>query len=188
MKIVCLGDSFTKGFKVRVSESWPALLEREEGLEIVNKGINGDTTAGMLARFYLDVIAEKPEKVFIIGGGNDFIMNVPQSVVSANFFAMVHQAVHHNIMPYIGLPSRIHEDLTKKYWPFVEDPAALNVRLKIHRQWIHHFASHFNIPVLDLYELPAEIGEGFYLDGLHPSKEGNELICKYILQKLRYRN
>lgn len=56
MKIVCLGDSLTYGFGVSRSNSWTNIVNEETRLEIVNKGINGDTTSGMLARFNEDVV------------------------------------------------------------------------------------------------------------------------------------
>ena len=55
MKIVFIGDSFTRGFGVRRNESSvPSLLEKETKKILVNKGINGDTTSGMLARLHRD--------------------------------------------------------------------------------------------------------------------------------------
>ena len=73
MKIVCLGDSLTYGFGVSRSNSWTNIVNKETRLEIVNKGINGDTTSGMLARFNEDVVKNSPDIVFIMGGTNDFI-------------------------------------------------------------------------------------------------------------------
>ena len=72
MRIVCLGDSFTQGFGVEEQECWVSLLNREMPWEFVNKGVNGDTTTGLLARFHRDVVEEKPRYVFLDGGFNDF--------------------------------------------------------------------------------------------------------------------
>lgn len=43
------------------------------GFEILNKGANGDTTAGILGRFSQDVLDQQPDMVFILTGTNDFI-------------------------------------------------------------------------------------------------------------------
>ena len=48
MKIVCLGDSLTYGFMVRRSKIWTKLSEDKTGFEIINEGISGDTSGGML--------------------------------------------------------------------------------------------------------------------------------------------
>ena len=60
--VVMLGDSLTDGAEWR--EMFPAQL-------IVNRGIDGDTTEGVLARLD-DVLAIKPKVVFVMIGINDF--------------------------------------------------------------------------------------------------------------------
>lgn len=73
--VVALGDSLTAGFGVGPDEAWPALVEtrlRQEGYpyRVVNAGVSGDTTAGMLAR--LDSVAPNGTRVVILQpGGND---------------------------------------------------------------------------------------------------------------------
>jgi acyl-CoA thioesterase-1 len=73
--VVALGASNTFGKGVSRSQSYPAQLEallRKRGLDVrvVNAGINGDTTGGMLAR--LDHVVPKGTSVVILQpGGND---------------------------------------------------------------------------------------------------------------------
>ena len=73
--IVALGASNTFGKGVSRSQSYPAQLEtllRKRGLNVrvVNAGINGDTTGGMLAR--LDRVVPKGTSVVVLQpGGND---------------------------------------------------------------------------------------------------------------------
>ena len=50
MKLICLGDSLTFGYGVRVSQRWTHLCAQDTGWKIVNEGVSGDTTGGMLAR------------------------------------------------------------------------------------------------------------------------------------------
>lgn len=50
MKLICIGDSLTFGYGVRPSRRWTRLCAQETGWEIVNEGISGDTTGGMLVR------------------------------------------------------------------------------------------------------------------------------------------
>ena len=59
MKLICIGDSLTFGYGVRPSQRWTRLCAQETGGEIVNEGISGDTTGGMLvgcARCWRSVI------------------------------------------------------------------------------------------------------------------------------------
>ncbi|MFD0646525.1 MULTISPECIES: GDSL-type esterase/lipase family protein [Bradyrhizobium] len=73
--VVALGASNTFGKGVSRSQAYPAQLEallRARGLSVrvVNAGINGDTTGGMLAR--LDRVVPKGTSVVILQpGGND---------------------------------------------------------------------------------------------------------------------
>jgi acyl-CoA thioesterase-1 len=53
--VVALGDSAIRGHGVPASEAYPAQLEaalreREHKVTVVNRGVDGDTTAGVLAR------------------------------------------------------------------------------------------------------------------------------------------
>lgn len=54
MKIVCLGDSLTYGYGVPRKDGWVSLAAQATGHTLVNKGVSGDTTGGMLARFARD--------------------------------------------------------------------------------------------------------------------------------------
>jgi len=73
--VVALGASNTFGKGVSPDQSYPAQLEvllRAKGLNVnvINAGINGDTTGGMLAR--LDSVVPKGTSVVILQpGGND---------------------------------------------------------------------------------------------------------------------
>ena len=69
--IVCHGDSLTEGAEVEQSDTWPALAEKELNIRLVNSGISGDTTGGLLSRFYHDVIQYRPDILIIMAGTND---------------------------------------------------------------------------------------------------------------------
>jgi len=69
--MVCLGDSLTEGTEVPTGHAWPALVANALNLDVINCGIGGDTTQGMLSRFYPEVVVTKPAFVFIMGGTND---------------------------------------------------------------------------------------------------------------------
>jgi acyl-CoA thioesterase-1 len=79
--VVALGASNTFGKGVSRSQAYPAQLEallRGRGLKarVINAGINGDTTGGMLAR--LDRVVPKGTSVVILQpGGNDRRKSAP---------------------------------------------------------------------------------------------------------------
>ena len=190
MKIVCFGDSLTKGYKIKSSDAWPAIISKEGNIEVLNKGINGDTTGGMLARFNSDVINNKPSHVIVMGGVNDLIWNVPLAVVESNISAMVQQAIHNQIIPVIGVPTPAIIAEAQKHWRFVSNFYEVNEFLREYRQWIISFGEYFGVKVLDFYKLFCEgnshkIKGSYFLDGLHPTIEGNEIMCSLVMSILK---
>lgn len=75
MKIVAIGDSITHGDGLpefyRERSRWTQVLAEMLGEEVVNKGVNGDTTRLGLERFGRDVQEERPDIVLIQFGFND---------------------------------------------------------------------------------------------------------------------
>lgn len=83
MKIVCFGDSVTRGIsyiqgRLRiVKENYPTLLQRffnddkQEQVEVVNKGVFNDNSDLLVQRLEKDVLSLTPNYVLIEIGGND---------------------------------------------------------------------------------------------------------------------
>ncbi|MCO7176691.1 SGNH/GDSL hydrolase family protein [Sporolactobacillus kofuensis] len=79
MKMICFGDSVTRGitfvrgrFKI-IRENYPALLQRFLGDqdEVINKGVFNDNSDLLVKRLDQDVLSLHPDLVFINIGGND---------------------------------------------------------------------------------------------------------------------
>lgn len=75
--IVALGDSLTAGVGSETRRGFIAVLSARLGVEIVNKGVPGDTTRGGLDRLEQDVLQLKPALVLVELGGNDFLQQRP---------------------------------------------------------------------------------------------------------------
>ncbi len=80
-KIVFLGNSITEG------GNWRRLLKDST---VINRGISGDNTFGMLARID-EVVALKPSSLFILIGTNDLSKRIPVEAIIENIFAIVSQ-------------------------------------------------------------------------------------------------
>ena len=65
--VVFLGDSITQG--------WNSLAKVFPDFKVVNRGIGGDTTRGVLYRLNADVLALKPTAVVLLIGINDIGLN-----------------------------------------------------------------------------------------------------------------
>jgi len=71
MKIMLTGDSLTFGLKTK---------DLLPDFDIVNVGISGDNTPGLLKRIELDIRSANPDYLFILIGTNDFALgrSIPQ--------------------------------------------------------------------------------------------------------------
>jgi lysophospholipase L1-like esterase len=78
-KIVMLGNSITEG------GDWRKLLLDST---IVNRGISGDVTFGVLNRLD-EIVKRHPSKIFILIGINDLSRNTPNEVILENLFSIV---------------------------------------------------------------------------------------------------
>lgn len=103
MKIVCIGDSITHGYKIKKSDIWTNRIRNINEIQVLNKGIIGDSTANMLIRFHKDVIDNNPSHVIIMGGINDLILGIPPDIICKKVFELVLQAYANNIIPIIGV-------------------------------------------------------------------------------------
>ena len=90
--VVILGDSLAAGVGSRSrGHGFVEVLSRRLGVEIVNKGVPGNSTAEGLARLDRDVLALKPSLVILELGGNDFLRRVDTDRVFANLETLIRQ-------------------------------------------------------------------------------------------------
>ncbi len=189
LKIVCIGDSLTYGYRVRRSKTWINLSEKELKINIENKGISGDTTGGMLARFREDVISKKPKIVFIMGGSNDIITGADLGVPQSNIMAMVHQARGNMITPILGLPTKIDVDEVIEEWSSFADYKKISEQIDKYNNWLKRFSKAFEIDYIDFNSFIKGLSEkeihSIYLDGLHFNDKGHELMEKIFIEKIK---
>ncbi len=92
-KIIAVGDSLTAGYGLPLADSYPMQLEAKlesEGheVEMVNAGISGETTAGLLERVEF-IKSNEPDMVLITIGGNDALRNLPIANTEENITKIV---------------------------------------------------------------------------------------------------
>lgn len=95
-KVVALGDSLTFGYGVDKSKSYPAVLAKKTGWNIINMGVNGDTTADVLARMN-EVFAQNPKLVLLGIGGNDVLRRVNAGQTRTNLINIIKALQDKNI-------------------------------------------------------------------------------------------
>ncbi len=87
--VLAFGDSLTAGTGANSAESYPAVLSRMLGCQVINAGQPGeDTTAGR-SRLAGALAEAKPQLVILCHGGNDMLRKEPQDITIANLSAMI---------------------------------------------------------------------------------------------------
>ena len=86
VRYVALGDSYTIGTAVSEAERWPnQLVARVEGIELAgNLGVNGFTSADLIAEELPQLDALQPELVSVLIGVNDVVQGVPDAGYASN--------------------------------------------------------------------------------------------------------
>lgn len=178
-KIVCIGDSLTFGYSIPQKESWTYLLKEDLKLNLINKGINGDTSIGLLSRFFKDVLTNKPQICIIMCGTNDILSNRSVNSIIDNINIMIKDCLFNNIIPIILSPPKTFKSLAQKLWNNSINYIKINNNLNLLNKELEKLCILNNIYFLDIYNLIKE--ESIYFnDGIHLSKYGNYLMFNEI--------
>ncbi|MEC1788780.1 GDSL-type esterase/lipase family protein [Schinkia azotoformans] len=151
--VVMLGDSITQAV------DWRELLNRND---VVNRGIRGDITEGMLNRLQY-IYKLKPKMVFLMGGINDIKSNEAASEeIARNHQKIVTELIERQIKPV--LTSTLYVSSTeRKYKKINQKVDELNDLLK-------KLATENDIPFIDLNSKLANghaLDQKYTIDGIH---------------------
>ena len=91
--VLALGDSLTFGTGATPETSYPTVLARLTGWNVVNAGIPGDTSAQALARLPALLQEHSPQLVLVGIGGNDFLRRMSEKDTRANIRRICEQAL-----------------------------------------------------------------------------------------------
>lgn len=193
MKIVCIGDSLTEGLGVVKEKSWPLVLGELGKIEVVNRGISGDTTTGMVGRFYHDVIHHQPSHCIIMGGANDLWWDQPIHGIMANLYSMIKQALHHKITPIIGIPTPICMEAVDRetVWEPVAGYPVLQDKLGQLVSGYRRLAEGNGWPYIDFHSLylneNKEVNQLYFAntDGIHPNETGHRDMAQLALETIK---
>lgn len=165
-EVVFLGDSITEAG--RWHEWFP-------DLPVVNRGIGGDTTDGVLRR--MDSAISAPSKVFLLIGTNDISFRRPRDRVHANQRAIIEQI--RAKAPQASLYVQSVMPRTRKYRQRIDE---LNTHYR-------ELAAGFNATYLDLWpalsNANGELNADFTLDQLHLNGAGYQAWTA-VLRPLLY--
>ena len=138
----------------------------------VGRGIGGQVTAQMLARFRADVLNLHPQVVVIMAGTNDVARNdkyVPVEHIAGNIISMVELAVAHGIKPIILsiLPANKYlwrPEITDSTQQILQINAMLESYAKLNG---YTYIDYFNLLKDEEQGLPKKYSP----DGVHPNDD-----------------
>ena len=182
-KLLCMGDSLTEGYGIPAASSWPTLLQDMIGFEVINCGISGDTTGGMLARFNAALSKHNPTHVFIMGGTNDLWLDLAQNLILSNIMAMSRQARAANCQAVIGIPTAcFFNDMDRLKNDIFLNEKQLALKVKQFQVYLRQAMKIDDLPIIDFGEnMHADL---FLPDGVHPNVKGNVRMANMAFEFL----
>jgi lysophospholipase L1-like esterase len=164
-RVVFLGDSIT--------DSW-RLNEYFTGRDFVNRGIAGQTSLQMLARFRQDVVSLNPKAVVILAGTNDIAAGIALHQIEDNLTSMGELAKAHGIKPVFAsvLPAR--------------DQARPAAAIQMLNRWLQTYCQNSGFVYMDYYaamadqmgQMKADLSD----DGLQPNSKGYRIMSPIAVQ------
>ncbi len=181
MKLVCLGDSLTEGYEINRKLRWTKLLSNKLCIPIVNSGISGDTTAGMVGRVDSDVIRHSPTHIILLGGTNDLYFDLDINYIISNLKTILRQARYHKLTYLLGLPTMIYLDAESDTGLFISR-SQLQDKILDFRQQLTAFAKEDGLITIDFNAGLSK--EHFLADGVHPNEAAQVIICENVADVL----
>lgn len=187
--IAWLGDSITRGlgssnqgdntppiggltgppFYGNSIPTYAMLLSNGALQRVVNAGVSGDTSAGMLSRVHNDVIAYKPSTCVVMAGTNDAANSTPLATYAANIRGIVAALRSAGITPILATIPTINSSVIRAY-------------TNLYNSWLRIHARQQGILLWDAYALTVDPATGNLAstmgntDGTHPGDTGNALL------------
>ena len=189
-KIVFIGDSITFGYGVCKERRWTNLLNLNPDIEIINKGVNGDTTAGILSRSYKDIISNHPNYTVILAGTNDLLLGRSLNSIEDNIQLLIKELTEHNITSIPVTPIPICSSMADTMWAEHLDYKQINEEIYNYRSFLIEYAYENKMEVIDFFPIIKGAAENnknsfIYIDGIHPTEYGHKLMAQCAVKKLK---
>ncbi|PZP54058.1 MAG: arylesterase [Azospira oryzae] len=164
--VLAFGDSLTFGTGAPEDQSYPAVLGRLIGREVVRSGVPGETTGQALARLPGVLEEVRPRLVLLCLGGNDMLRKVNEQEIAENLRAMVRMIRDRGAdVVLVAVPRPA----------LLADPPA----------FYRAIAEEFRLPLEDQVVKEVLYSTGLKADPIHPNAEGYRRIAEALAELLR---
>ncbi len=178
-RYVAYGDSITHGFtSSEVDKSYPFLIGKERGWEVINLGLGGRASTPSDAAL---IVSLKPDVVTVLMGANDWQAGVPLEKYRANMTAFLTSL-------RTGLPETPVYLLTFLWVNSSWNPPAKVADLEAYRQVLREVVAARNDPNFVVIEGPALIDEKpalFDPVPVHPNDRGFAMMADRLGKQIK---
>lgn len=170
-EIVFLGNSITEGGK------WQELFPKKN---VVNRGVSGDVTYGVIARMD-EVLAAKPARIFILIGINDMKRGTPQEVILNNYRKIIRMVKEQSPATklYVQSVLPINKAMLPATYAKLSNPAILEMNTQL-----KEICKTQQLNYVNLHEVFAgtdgELKKELSIDGLHLKSAAYILWAGYL--------
>lgn len=163
--ILAFGDSLTYGYGAEENQSYPAQLSLRLNLNIINAGINGETSEQGLNRLEGLLDKHQPQLLLLCHGANDMLQQLDLDKMKMNVSEMIKMTKQRNIQVLLISVPEIS--------PFLENLSQYSALA------IEHQIPLENEIIKSILKTPS-----LHIDDIHPNAAGYQLIAEVIYQRL----
>jgi len=185
VKVVCFGDSITKG-------GYPAIVGEILDVEIVNSGVGGHSSSQGMRRFKKDVLDHKPDIVVAFFGTNDLRVDAERVHTTVekykeNLKEIITRCRKNGSKVVLCTPPPIDAKIyhTRHDKETYDKHGGLEALLKSYADAARAVAKEEKVAIVDLNKILLNEPKWMRKDGVHPSNEGKTIIAKYVADVIK---
>lgn len=176
-EIIFLGNSITE------AGNWEELYPQKT---IINRGISGDNSYGVVARLD-EVVSSRPDKIFLLIGINDLKRGTPANYILLNYKKIIQKVITSSphTMLYLQSVLPVSESKLASFYSKIT-----NDKIRVLNDSLRRIARKYKVPFVDLYndvfiDKKGQMKQDLTTDGLHLQPAGYLLWVGY-LRKNKY--
>ncbi|GAA6183838.1 arylesterase [Aliiglaciecola sp. NS0011-25] len=174
VKILILGDSLSAAYGLTQEQGWVSLLQnawQNQGINVVNAAISGETTDGALARLPRLLDQHSPTHLYIELGGNDGLQGHPVKKMQANIQQMIDIAQQQGlsvILQQMQIPTNYGRRYNQMFTGMFTELSVEN-----------------EIPLIPFFLQEIALDKSLMQkDGIHPNLQAQPMIANFMQQQL----